>query len=59
MEIWLLPKEEIFPCEQYEELNEAIKEMDNPFRSPDQFMRSQIADALSKYEEQKKNKKYC
>ena len=42
--------------EQYDELDEALKEMGSPFRSPEQFLRSQISDALYKYDEYKKNK---
>lgn len=41
--------------EQYEELNEALKEMDMPFRTADQFISSQIDTVLEKYEEYKKN----
>jgi len=43
------------PREQYEELNEALKEMDMPFRTADQFVNSQIDAVLEKYEEYKKN----
>ena len=42
--------------EQYNELDEALKEMGTPFHSPEQFIRSQISDALYKYEEFKKSK---
>jgi hypothetical protein len=44
------------PREQYEELNEALKEMDMPFRNADQFVNSQIDAILEKYEEYKKTK---
>lgn len=43
------------PREQYEELNEALKEMDVPFRTAGQFVNSQIDAVLEKYEEYKKN----
>jgi Arc/MetJ-type ribon-helix-helix transcriptional regulator len=42
--------------EQYNELEEALKEMGTPFRSPEQFIRSQISDVLYKYDEFKKSK---
>jgi len=45
------------PREQYNELNEAVKEMDMPFRSAEQFINNQIDAVLEKYEEYKKNKK--
>jgi hypothetical protein len=41
---------------QYNELEEALKEMGSPFHSPEQFIRSQITDVLYKYDEYKKNK---
>ena len=44
--------------EQYDELDEALKEMGTIFRSPEQFIRSQIADVLYKYDEYKKNKQW-
>ena len=40
--------------EQYNELDEALKEMGSPFRSPEQFIRSQISEVLYKYDEYKK-----
>src|SRR4030065_785358 len=40
--------------EQYEKLNEAVKEMDVPFRSAEHFINSQIDQYLEKYEEFKK-----
>ena len=43
------------PREQYEELNEALKEMGIPFSTADQFVNSQINAVLKKYEEYKKN----
>ena len=42
--------------EQYDELEEALKEMGTPFHSPEQFIRSQISEALYKYEEFKNSK---
>jgi hypothetical protein len=43
------------PRDQYEELNEAVKEMDLPFRTAEQFINSQIDAILEKYEEYKKS----
>ena len=43
------------PREQYEALNEAIKEMDLPFRTVEQFVNNQIDNVLERYEEYKKN----
>jgi hypothetical protein len=45
------------PREQYEELNEAVKEMDMPFRTADQFVNSQIDAVLEKYEDYKKSRR--
>jgi hypothetical protein len=45
-------------AEQYDQLDEALKEMGTPFHSPEQFIRSQITDILYKYDEYKKNKQY-
>ena len=42
--------------EQYDELAEALKEMGTTFRSPEQFIRSQISEVLYRYDEYKKNK---
>jgi Arc/MetJ-type ribon-helix-helix transcriptional regulator len=42
--------------EQYNELDEALKEMGTPFHSPEQFIHSQISEVLYKYDEFKKNK---
>ena len=44
--------------EQYDELDEALKEMGSTYRSPEQFIRSQISETLYKYDEYKKNKQY-
>ncbi len=43
------------PRDQYEELNEAVREMDMPFRSAEQFINGQIDAVLEKYKEYKKN----
>jgi metal-responsive CopG/Arc/MetJ family transcriptional regulator len=43
------------PRDQYEELNEAVREMDMPFRSAEQFVNDQIDAVLEKYKEYKKN----
>ena len=45
------------PRDQYEELNEAVKEMDMPFRTVEQFVNSQIDQVLEKYEEFKKSRR--
>ena len=42
------------PKEQYDTLGEALKEMDTPYRSPEDFIDTQTRDALQKYEEWKK-----
>jgi Arc/MetJ-type ribon-helix-helix transcriptional regulator len=42
------------PTEQYEMLGEALKEMDTPYRSVEDFINTQTRDALQKYEEWKK-----
>jgi metal-responsive CopG/Arc/MetJ family transcriptional regulator len=42
------------PTEQYEILGEALKEMDTPYRSVEEFINTQTRDALQKYEEWKK-----
>jgi hypothetical protein len=43
------------PRQQYKALNEAVKEMDMPFRTAEQFINSQIDAVLEKYEEYKKS----
>jgi hypothetical protein len=43
------------PRQQCEELNEAVKEMDMPFRTSEQFINSQIDALLEKYKEYKRN----
>ena len=42
------------PTEQYEILGEALKEMDTPYRSVEDFINTQTRDALQRYEEWKK-----
>jgi hypothetical protein len=42
------------PTEQYEILGEAMKEMDTPYRSVEDFINTQTRDALQRYEEWKK-----
>jgi metal-responsive CopG/Arc/MetJ family transcriptional regulator len=41
------------PRDQYDELNEAVKEMGTSFRSAEQFINSKINEVLEKYEEYK------
>ncbi len=45
-----------FPREEYDELDQAVKEMDTPFRSADDFIHSQANEVLEKYQEFKKSK---
>ncbi|MGD0204138.1 MAG: hypothetical protein ABSC20_09580 [Candidatus Bathyarchaeia archaeon] len=42
--------------EEYEKVNEAVKEMDTPFRDAEHFINSQMNELLEKYEEYKKSK---
>ena len=42
------------PAEQYDMLGEALKEMDTPYRTVEDFINTQTRDALQKYEEWKK-----
>ena len=42
--------------EQYNELEEALKEMGTTYRSPEQFIHSQISEVLYKYDEFKREK---
>jgi len=42
------------PRDQYDELDEALQEMNIEFRSPEQFIYSQIDSVLEKYEEYKR-----
>ena len=43
--------------EQFNELDEALKEMGTPFHSPEQFIHSQISEVLYKYDEFKQERK--
>ncbi len=43
--------------EQYNELDEALKEMETSFHSPEQFIRSQISEVLCKYDEFKRERR--
>lgn len=43
--------------EQYESLTEAIKEMNKPYRTAEDFINTQIKEALEKYEEWKQTSK--
>ncbi len=45
------------PREQYDALNEAVKEMDMPFHTAEQFINNQIDEVLEKYEEYKKSQR--
>ena len=47
----------VIPKEDYEQLEEAIGEMDIPFRNASDFIRQQIEEILQKYKEWKKSKK--
>ena len=42
------------PRDQYEKINEAVKEMNTPFRDVGHFINKQMSDLLEKYEEYKK-----
>jgi hypothetical protein len=44
------------PRDQYEKLDEAMKEMVTPFHNADHFINSQMNEFLEKYKEYKKNK---
>jgi len=46
------------PKEQYDSLNEAVKEMNTSYRSAEDFINGQIREALGKYEEWKQAAKY-
>jgi hypothetical protein len=43
--------------EQYDELEEALREMGTTYRSPEQFIRNQISEVLDKYDEFKRERK--
>ena len=45
------------PKEQYEQLDEAVKEMSTPYRNAGEFMVGQVREALEKYEEWKRTRK--
>ena len=45
------------PKEQYEQLDEASKEMSTPYRNAEEFMIGQVREALEKYEEWKQSRK--
>ena len=45
------------PRDQYDELNEAVKEMGTPFHSAEQFIISQVNEVLGKFDEYKKRKR--
>lgn len=45
------------PREQYEKLDEALKEMDTPFHNADHFINNQINEILEKYAEYRKSKR--
>jgi len=53
---WLKGENECveIPKEQYEKLNDAVKEMSTPYQSADDFVTSQVDEALEKYEELKR-----
>jgi metal-responsive CopG/Arc/MetJ family transcriptional regulator len=46
------------PREQYDTLQEALKEMNTPYRSVEDFINTQTKEALQKYEELKKTKSH-
>jgi hypothetical protein len=45
------------PKEQYERLNEAVREMSMPYRSARELVNAQVNDAIEKYEEWRRTKK--
>lgn len=45
------------PKEQYDLLNEAVKEMNAPYTTADDFINTQIKEALEKYQEWKQSRK--
>ena len=45
------------PKEQYEQLDEAVKEMSTPYRNAEEFMVGQVLEALDKYEQWKQAKR--
>ena len=58
---WLWLKDEYLfieiPKEQYEQLEEALKEMSTPYRNAEEFLTNQVREALEKCEEWKKPRK--
>jgi Arc/MetJ-type ribon-helix-helix transcriptional regulator len=57
---WLTKEHEYveIPRAQYDTLVEALREMNTPYRSPEDFINAQVTDALAKYEEWKQTSKY-
>ena len=45
------------PKEQYEQLDEAVKEMRTPYSDAEDFVIGQVREALEKYEEWKQSRK--
>jgi metal-responsive CopG/Arc/MetJ family transcriptional regulator len=45
------------PKEQYEQFDEAVKEMSTPYRNAEEFLIGQVREALEKYEEWKQSRK--
>jgi len=45
------------PKEQYEQLNEAVKEMSTPYYSAGDFINTQIKESSEKYQEWKRQKR--
>jgi hypothetical protein len=48
MNVWKSPKE------QFDKLNDVVKEMSTPFHGAEDFINSQIKEAVEKYEEWKR-----
>jgi metal-responsive CopG/Arc/MetJ family transcriptional regulator len=57
---WLSQENECveIPKIQYQQLNEAVKEMNTPYKSAEDFINTQVEEALEKYEEWKKTAKH-
>jgi hypothetical protein len=45
------------PKEEYDQLEEALKEMSTPYRNAEDFLIGQVREALEKYEEWKQSRK--
>lgn len=45
------------PKEEYDQLEEALKEMNTPYRNAEDFLIGQVREALEKYEEWKQSRK--